>query len=203
MCRLFTIYKKRLRCLLKLFLQKLTVDRVDLFKQLSTNKNIIGVPIISQPTQFVGQGAIIFGKEVQLGYYPSPYFYSGYMYLEARNSNAIIQIGNQTMMNNNVVIVAESEMIEIGDNCLIGANVEIINSDFHHIHPNKRNNGTHKSKSIHIGNNVFIGSNVKIMKGVTIGDNAVIANSSVVFEDVKENVIVKGNPAIEVNKINL
>lgn len=200
---MLTIYKK-IRHILKLFLQKLLVNRKDLFiSYLSTNKNVFGVPIINQSTQLVGEGTICFEKQVQLGYYPSPFFYSGYMYLEARNSDAIIKIGNNTMINNNIVIIAESGMIEIGDNCLIGANVEIINSDFHHIHPNKRNNGTHKSKSIHIGNNVFIGSNVKIMKGVTIGDNAVIANSSVVFEDVKENVIVKGNPAIEVNKINL
>jgi len=171
---------------LKLFLQKLTVDRVDLFKQLSTNKNIIGVPIISQPTQFVGQGAIIFGKEVQLGYYPSPYFYSGYMYLEARNSNAIIQIGNQTMMNNNVVIIAESEMIEIGDNCLIGTNVEIINSDFHHINPNKRKSGLHKAKSIHIGNNVFIGAGAVILGNIIIADDVAIGANSVVTKSINE-----------------
>lgn len=178
-------------------------DRLDFFSDVSTNKNIIGNPIIQQPTQFVGKGTICFGSEVQLGYFPSPYFYSGYMYLEARKSDAFIKIGGNTIMNNNIVIIAESGSIEIGSYCNIGTNVEIINSDFHHIHPLKRNDGTHKAKSIRIGNNVFIGSNAKIMKGVTIGNNVIIANSAVVFESVPENTIVKGNPSIVVSEIKI
>ena len=31
---------------------------------------------------------------------------------------------------------------------------------------------------------------------VHIGDNAVIANGAIVFDDVKENTIVRGNPAV-------
>lgn len=47
-----------------------------------------------------------------------------------------------------------------------------------------------------IGNNVWLGTNVSICKGVHIGDNAIVANGAVVFEDVRENTIVRGNPAV-------
>jgi len=78
---------------------------------------------------------------------------------------------------------------------LIGTNCEIIDSDFHDLHPDRRTNGKAKTAKVVIGNNVFIGNNVKIMKGVTIGDNSVIANSSVVTKSVVEDVIVGGYTA--------
>lgn len=51
------------------------------------------------------------------------------------------------------------------------------------------------SKPIIIGENCWIGSNVRICKGVTIGDNSVVAACSVVTKDVPANCIVAGNPA--------
>jgi maltose O-acetyltransferase len=41
------------------------------------------------------------------------------------------------------------------------------------------------------------------MKGVTIGDNSIVAAASVVVKDVPENVIVAGNPAKMVKGIEL
>lgn len=46
-----------------------------------------------------------------------------------------------------------------------------------------------------IGENVWVGSHVRICKGVTIGDNAIIAANSVVTHDVPANAIAAGNPA--------
>ncbi len=50
-------------------------------------------------------------------------------------------------------------------------------------------------KPIIIGENVWIGRRVIINKGVTIGDNSVVAACSVVTKDVPANCIVAGNPA--------
>ena len=122
-----------------------------------------------------------------------PYFGKGI--IEARNSDAVISIGN-SWINNNFYCIADHGNIVIGDNCLIGVNVQIINSDFHPISVSKRHEDLAHSKDVVIGNNVFIGNNVHICKGVHIGDNAVIANSAVVFDDVTPNTIVKGNPAV-------
>lgn len=148
-----------------------------------------------QPVLFLGKGRVILGQGNCFGYYPSPHYHNGYCHIEARYEDAVIYIGNNNHFNNNFSIIAEHAEIRIGDNCLIGTNVSIINSDFHPLSIKERHLSTQKSKDVIIGNNVFIGSNVSICKGVSIGDNAVIANGAVVFNNVKPNTIVRGNPA--------
>lgn len=51
------------------------------------------------------------------------------------------------------------------------------------------------SAPIIIGENCWIGANVRICKGVTIGDNSIVAAGSVVTKDVPANCIAAGNPA--------
>ena len=48
---------------------------------------------------------------------------------------------------------------------------------------------------VKIGNNVWIGSYCAILKGVTIGDNSIIATHTVITKDVTENCIYAGYPA--------
>jgi len=168
--------------------------RVIKYKLLSNCKKTSGKPKIYQPTQFLGKGAISFGKNVKLGFHPSPNFYNGYGYIDARKKQSIIDIGNDVWINNCFVLISEGEGIVIGQKTIIGLNVEITDSDFHDLHPTKRIGGTPKTSKVHIGENVFIGSNVKILKGVSIGDNTVIANSSVVTKSIPANVIAGGYP---------
>lgn len=144
---------------------------------------------------FLGKGKIIIGNGNIFGFYPSSQYFNGYCHIEARHEDAWIKIGSNNHFNNNFTIVADHEGVSIGNDCLVGTNVLIINSDFHHLSVAKRHGSNARSKIVEIGNNVFIGSNVSICKGVHIGDNAVIANGAVVFDDVKANTIVRGNPA--------
>ena len=51
------------------------------------------------------------------------------------------------------------------------------------------------SAPIVIGENCWIGSHARICKGVTIGDNSIVAACSVVTKSVPANCIVAGNPA--------
>ncbi|OMJ13234.1 putative acetyltransferase [Smittium culicis] len=53
-----------------------------------------------------------------------------------------------------------------------------------------------------IGDNVWIGGGSIILPGITIGNNSVIAAGSVVTKDVPENVVVAGNPAKFMKKID-
>ena len=83
--------------------------------------------------------------------------------------------------------------LQIGYNVAIGWDCEIIDEDFHSISYNGKQE---RDKKIVIGNHVWIGSGVKILKGVKIGDNNVIAGSSVVTKSFDEqNVLIAGNPA--------
>lgn len=179
----------------KLLFKIIRKYRAWLFRHLSTLKPE-GKVGHNDAVLFAGTGRVLLGKGNTFGYYPSPLYFSSYSHIEARCEDACIRIGNNNHFNNGLSIIAEHGNINIGDDCLFGMEVSIINSDFHPIRIADRHMGTQKSKDVVIGNNVFIGSNVSICKGVHIGDNAVIANGAVVFDDVKENTIVRGNPAV-------
>ncbi len=166
------------------------------------NKKVSGNPIALQPILKIGLGKIFFGENVSVGYYPSPLYYSTYAHIESRRENAVIKIGDNTMINNNLIVIADQGNITIGVNCLLGCNVQIINSDFHEIDPLKRNSGLHISQDINIADNVFIGNNVIILKGVVIGKNSVIASGSVVTKSFEDNSIIGGNPAKLIKKID-
>lgn len=55
---------------------------------------------------------------------------------------------------------------------------------------------------VKIGSNVYIGNCAMIMPGVSVGNNVVIGAGSVVTKSVVDNIVVAGNPAREIGKIN-
>ena len=160
----------------------------------SNNKSIEGNYIAHQPVVIRGKGNVGFGSNVNLGVINSPFFYNTYAYIEARNEDAIILFGNNININNSFTAVAEKS-ITIKDNVLIGYNCSIIDSDFHNLDPTKRNNSNQKAACVIISKNVFIGNNVSILKGVTIGENTVVAANAVVTKSFPANIIIGGNPA--------
>jgi acetyltransferase-like isoleucine patch superfamily enzyme len=116
---------------------------------------------------------------------------------------------------NGALIMAE-ERIEIGSHCLISWNVGIADSDFHPIDPALRLVDAHAlapflegrperpkigTQPVVISDDVWIGMNAVILKGVTIGENSIVAAGSVVTKSVPPNVIVGGNPAMIVREL--
>lgn len=98
--------------------------------------------------------------------------------------------------------------VEIGKFVAIGPNVVISDNNNHPINPNFRKfmrTTPHTSDArswihadhapVKIGENCWIGQNARIQKGVTIGDNSIIAANSVVTKSVPANCIAAGNPA--------
>jgi maltose O-acetyltransferase len=149
-----------------------------------------------QPVLILGDGIVQFEKGVTLGYYPSPYFFGGCIHLEARGKGSYISIGENTQINNNFVAIAEHSAITIGKRCLIGTNVEILDSDFHGINvPERGTSKRENAKPVMVGDDVFIGSNVKIMKGVVIGNGSAVANGAIVVAGIPPGVVAGGNPA--------
>lgn len=71
----------------------------------------------------------------------------------------------------------------------------------HPIDPAERNSGVEYGKPVTIGENVWIGGNAVICPGVTIGDNVVVGAGAVVTKDVPNNVVIGGNPAKIIKKI--
>lgn len=168
--------------------------RIKKYEILSDCKRVSGKPIKYHPLLLKGKGKISFGKNVQIGVVASADYYSHYAYLEAREEWSEIIIGDNVAINNAFSIECSSKVV-IENDVLIGVNCSIIDNDGHDLAIEKRNVGNPKTAPIHIHQNVFLGSNVSILKGVVIGENSIIGNSSVVTKNIPENVIAAGNPA--------
>ncbi|HEQ3588125.1 DapH/DapD/GlmU-related protein [Vibrio harveyi] len=144
-----------------------------------------------QSLNIQGRGRLIFKDDCMLGVYPSPNLYNGEFYVEARNTEAKVEIGERVFINNNAVIIADKSSISIGDDTLIGPNFICLDSNFHPLNAEKRLSNDYKCKPVTIGRNVFVGSNVTILQGVSVGDNSVIGAGAVITSDIPENKIVK------------
>lgn len=168
--------------------------RIWKYKFLSDCNTISGKPNLFHPLLLKGKGKISFGENVQIGVTASPNFYSQYTYLEARNTESEINIGDNVFINNAFSAVAFSK-ITIQNNVLIGVNCAIIDNDGHNLDIDRRLSNSIKSEAVFIAENVFLGDNVTILKGVTIGKNSVIGNGSIVTKSIPDNVIAAGNPA--------
>lgn len=168
--------------------------RIKKYKLLSNCGRVAGKPNLYHPVLLKGEGEIIFKDNVQVGVISSPHFYSHYAYIEAKYPESKIIIGNNTAINNGFSAIAFSK-ITIDDNVLIGVNCSIIDTDGHFLEADNRNHAAPPAFEVHIKENVFLGSNVVILKGVTIGQNSIIGNGSVVTKNIPDNVIAAGNPA--------
>lgn len=118
-----------------------------------------------------------------------------------------IEIGKHSHIGPDTKILSVNS-IRIGEYTTVAPNVIIVDNNNHPLHPYDRKlmcqvpqGAFEKSwivsenKPIIIGDVVWIGENSRICKGVTIGDNSIIAANSVVTKDVPANCIVAGIPA--------
>jgi hypothetical protein len=113
-------------------------------------------------------------------------------FVTTRNDAEIV-FGNNSGASGLLIVSAGS--IRIGCNVLIGAHCTIVDNDFHNPDPFKRQvEDTFIPRPVVIEDNVFIGFNCTILKGVTIGENSVIAANSVVIQSIPRNSIAIGNP---------
>lgn len=138
-----------------------------------------------------------------------------------QKDSGLVTIGDRSYIASGTNLICVKN-IEVGDDVIISWGCTIYDNDSHSIYWEHRKNdvlnmindytkygnlnvnkdwGNVSSKSIKIGNKSWIGFGVTILKGVTIGEGAVVAASSVVTKDVDPYTIVAGNPAMTVKKI--
>ena len=102
-----------------------------------------------------------------------------------------ITVGDGCLMSPGSRISASDEIV-LGDGVMLANGAYITDSDWHTIYDRMVRS---EPAPVHIGNNVWLGDHSMVLKGVTIGDNSVVAARAVVTRDVPTNVVVAGNPA--------
>jgi len=114
--------------------------------------------------------------------------------------NGILKIGQRTAVNEGTIIAC-SERVEIGSDCMIAPRVYIldVDHDFQSREIPMSKQG-YKTAPVVIGDDVWIGAYSVILKGVKIGTGAIIGANSLVNKDVKPYEIVGGVPAKNIGK---
>ena len=120
--------------------------------------------------------------------------------IDMKNENSVIKIGDKTSIEEARITSFEPYKIEIGKDCMFSADIVIMNTDVHKIYDTTTKLKTNEGKEISIGNHVWLGIRTIVLKGVNIGDNSIVAASSIVTKDVKANTVVSGNPARQVKE---
>lgn len=114
---------------------------------------------------------------------------------------ARVSIGRRTSIWYGTVISARNE-ISIGSDCAISWNCSILDNDMHEIvelaDSGKEWRGP---QPVRIGHHVWIGASAIVLKGVTIGQNAIVAAGSIVTHDVPASTLVAGAPARIIRRV--
>lgn len=142
---------------------------------------------------------ISIGKNVSIVSSPRRYAFNIFPQSKLRTgyTGAKIIIGSNVGFNS-ISIFSRSKQVKIGNNTIIGGNCQIADTDGHPVWPPEARHhypGNEHDAPVDIGKNVYIGLNVIVLKGVTIGDNSVIAAGSVVNHSIPENCLAAGVPA--------
>ena len=126
---------------------------------------------------------------------------NGEILFQARTQESVVCIGANCHFSNNVSIIALQKVV-MGTDCLVGDGVCIYDADFHEIEPDYRHNGPGLCAPVTIVDNVWLGSRAMVLKGVSIGENSIIAPMSVVTKDIPANVIAAGIPAKTIQNLD-
>ena len=161
----------------------------------SCNDVVLGHDVrFSAPVRFTGMGKIVIEDGVCFGHEKSPDCFSGYILVDARCPESSIRIGRNSVIGNSASLISFSSSIVIGDECLLGARVIIVDSDFHPLEPAERRRRPH-SKPVRIGSNVAFGFSSIVLKGVEIGSDCFVGAGAVVAKSVPRAHKIWGNPA--------
>lgn len=102
-----------------------------------------------------------------------------------------LEIGDNVFINYGSSLVA-SNHVKVGNDCLIGTHVMVMDCDFHRVEDKVWDTTGYP---VILEDRVWLGNRSMVLKGVTVGHDAVVAAGSVVTRDVPPRTVVAGSPA--------
>lgn len=124
------------------------------------------------------------------------------------------EMGDEVYVGDGVVVSARTN-IEIGEGSLLAHGVQVFDNDTHPLDPAERRAHFRSilklapgrdfaigARPVRIGRDCWLGFGAAVMKGVSIGDEAIVAAGAVVTSVVRPRTIVAGNPAREVRALD-
>ncbi|MGT2785519.1 sugar O-acetyltransferase [Streptococcus merionis] len=111
-----------------------------------------------------------------------------------------IHVGENFYANFNCTMLDVCE-IRIGKNAMLGPNVQLL-TPLHPLDAEERIAGLEYGAPITIGDNVWIGGGAIILPGVKLGNNVVVGAGAVVTKSFGDNVVIAGNPARVIKRID-
>lgn len=107
-------------------------------------------------------------------------------------------IGDRVHLNYQVLL-SVATTLTIGADTLLAGNVQVYDNISHPLEPDRRRRHEgfrlDEASPVTIGSNVWIGNRAMILRGVTIGDDSVVAAGAIVTKPVPPATLVGGNPA--------
>jgi acetyltransferase-like isoleucine patch superfamily enzyme len=110
-------------------------------------------------------------------------------------NDASIRIDHHTTVESARFVAHGGTELEVGPDCMFAYDVEVTTSDSHSILDAKSGERINPDRSVRIGEHVWLGARSVVLKGVSIGDQSIIATGSIVSKDVGSGVLAAGSPA--------
>jgi acetyltransferase-like isoleucine patch superfamily enzyme len=102
-----------------------------------------------------------------------------------------LEIGDNVFVNYGTSLVSSAH-VKIGNDCLIGSHVTVMDCDFHRVEDKAWDT---TGEPIVIEDRVWLGNRSMVLKGVRVGHDAVVAAGAIVTHDVPPRCLVAGVPA--------
>lgn len=113
----------------------------------------------------------------------------------AVGSSGKVCIGNQTtFVQSNIVFNTEGR-VNIGNDCMFARDIELNQSDSHHIFDAFTGKRINQNRPIELGNHVWIGRGVQILAGCSVGSGSIIGAGSITSGHFGGSLVAAGNPA--------
>jgi len=107
----------------------------------------------------------------------------------------VLRVGSGTTMVEVHIAVTENSKVIIGEDCMFANDIDIRTGDSHSVIDTQTGERLNYAGVVVISRHVWIAPHTVILKGVSIGENSIIATGAVVTKSCESGVIMGGNPA--------